>query len=161
MLGIDDPPAVELVRAVSKNEYYLVQQQCLLEQGFRTELNAAGDELTVHLADGQAGAFFEADYVCGGRFPLHEAYVTELDRRQIQTYYEWNAGTLSECMTTHGFTVSTPPTLEVFVERYEAGRGLWTPFDEVPEELWLETVTEVAKECQLEPDDEDVYGNLD
>lgn len=160
LLGIDDPPDVVPVRSVSREEYYRVQQQCLLEQGFRTELNADGDELTVHLADGQAEGYYLADFVCGGMFPLHEAYTTGFDLDQLRVYYEWNSGPLSDCMKSAGYAVSPPPTFETFTAMFDAGKGMWTPFDDVPEELWLSTVTDVAHQCELEPADKDVYGDV-
>lgn len=159
MLGIEDPPSVTAVRAVNRDEYYRVQQECLLEQGFRTELDADGGGLTVQLAEGQAQGYFVADFICGGRFPLHQAYSVGLDRDQLNVYYAWNTGPLADCMTQLGYRVSTPPTFETFAARFDAGRGMWTPFDDLPEEQWHDTVTDVAQDCQLEPDDEDVFGN--
>ena len=158
MLGISDPPEVSPVRVVTREEFLQVQQKCLAEEGFTTELDPDGDGLAVTLADGQGEAYFLADYVCQGRYPLHEVYTRDVTEAQLRTYFEWNTGELATCMAGLGYAVPDPPSFEVFTAAYGAGRGMWMPFDDVPDELWMDTVTDVDEHCQVEPSDEAIFG---
>lgn len=160
MFGIVDPPPVTPIRVVTREELYRVQHECLADQGFTTEILPDGGGLSVDLADGQAEAYYIADYICAGRYPLHEVYTSEYTDAQLRTYYDWNTGELATCMGALGYDVPQAPSFAVFIQAYEAGRGLWMPFDEVPEELWQETVADIDEHCQVEPADEAVFGDV-
>lgn len=123
LLGLSDPPEVSPVRVVTREEFLQVQQKCLAEEGFTTELDPDGDGLAVTLADGQGKAYLLADYVCQGRYPLHEVYTRDVTETQLRTYFEWNTGELATCMAGLGYAVPDPPSFEVFTATYEAGRG--------------------------------------
>lgn len=34
------------------------------------------------------------------------------------------------------------------------------PFDDVPDALWMDTITDVDEHCQVEPSDEAIYGDV-
>jgi hypothetical protein len=156
MFGIEDPPAVTPVRVVSREEEPQVRKECLAEQGFFVE--ATADGLHVQLAPGQGDAYFLADYICSGRYPVHEVYTTRLTPEQLAVHYAWTTESVVPCMRGLGFEVPTPPTWESYLEGYTTKERLWYPFDDVLDEQWVETVRTVAASCQLEPDDADVYG---
>lgn len=160
MLGLENPPKVAPIRVVTRDEYYAVQQSCLAELGFQTEVAPDADGLTLELADGQFEAYSIADYTCSGQYPLHKAYREELSEEQLQVYFDWNRGVVSACMSELGHQPSEPPSFPVFVEEYRAGRGMWVPFDNVPEAFFTETMTELSKHCELEPKDEAVFTSV-
>lgn len=160
MFGLDDPPQVTPLRVVFRDEYYAVQQSCLADQGFETELGPDGGGLTVELADGQAEAYYLADYICSARFPLHAAYTRDLTETQLRVYYDWNRVEVASCMTSRGYQPSEPPSFPVFVETYRSGRGLWAPFDAVADPQFTETMADLSAHCTLEPPDEEVFGDL-
>lgn len=160
MFGLDDPPQVTPLRVVFRDEYYAVQQSCLADQGFETELGPDGEGLTVELADGQAEAHYLADYICSARFPLHAAYSRDLTEAQLRVYYDWNREEVASCMANRGYEPSEPPSFPVFVETYRSGRGLWAPFDAVADTEFTKTMADLSTHCTLEPPDDDVFGNL-
>ena len=130
------------------------------DQGFETELGPDGGGLTVELADGQAEAYYLADYICSARFPLHAAYTRALTETQLRVYYDWNRVEVASCMTSRGYQPSEPSSFPVYVETYRSGRGLWTPFDAVADPQFTETMADLSAHCTLEPPDEEVFGDL-
>lgn len=159
MFGIDDPPEVTPIRVVSSREENSdVLAACLEEQGFTVEITAEGFQ--VRLANGQGEAYFRADYVCSGQYPLHEGYMSPLTSEQLAVHYKWTTEHLVPCMVENGFDVESVPTWETYRAEFEATQRIWNPFDSRTDEAWLQTVREVQETCQIEPDDEDVYGTF-
>ncbi|WP_157519089.1 hypothetical protein [Modestobacter sp. Leaf380] len=111
--GISDPPPVEVIRLVTPEDRQQLVADCLLEQGFDTaEIIDSG------LPSDQVAAYNLAEYVCAASYPINPDFMGAYTDRQISIQYDWTVDSVIPCLRAEGYTISDPPSREVFIETY-------------------------------------------
>ncbi len=158
IINLDDPPSVEPVRAVGKDEIDQVMVDCLVEFGVDARLEPSGG-FSVHSSDREQGEANERlEFICMGRYPLHERYQQSFASEQLEVYYEWMVEETIPCMQSLGYPTPTPPSKETFVAAYEARGELFFPDTELDPSTMAGDMVTIMEQCEVMPPDEELYG---
>lgn len=123
-LGINDPPEVTMVRAITPAESKQVWDDCMIDSGWTASTNSEG-EIGFSIPEGQEAAWDLATYRCSAAYPIDESFLqppSDADLRTLHAYYE---ATYIPCLTGQGLAPEELPTLETFL----ADGGTWQPLD--------------------------------
>lgn len=123
-LGIDDPPEVAVVRAITPDESKQVWDDCMVDAGWTASRNTEG-ELGFSVPAVQEDAWNLATYRCTAAYPIQEEFLqppSEADLRALFAYYQ---ETYAPCLREQGLDPAEAPTLETFL----ADGGTWQPLD--------------------------------
>lgn len=113
--GIDDPPQVEVIRAMLPEELDDTLLACVTEEGF--PLTAEG---VFKIPEGQKTAYNMAQYVCRMRYPVIERYAQPLKAKQIEIQYDWTIQFVIPCLEQQGFRISNVPTEARFIDTWNS-----------------------------------------
>lgn len=153
VLGIDDPPAVEVVREVSPEDQVGALRECMGESGFAVS-DPQSTSLEWDVPQGQDEAFSLAIYVCNARYPIAQEHRAPLDADGRGGLYDhWVSETIP-CLQSLGYSVEVPPSRDSFM----AG-AMWDPrastmeqvMADVSEGRWASEDSVYGQECPTEP----------
>lgn len=113
MFGVADPPPVEVVRLVTPEENETLVESCLTEQGY-----SSTTMMEVGIPAEQTEAFSLARYICTARYPIDPAYTRTWSEDQVGIQYDWTVEQVIPCLAREGYTVSEPPSREVFIANW-------------------------------------------
>lgn len=124
--------------------YFRALASCLREAGFDAVVNTSERSISVDsLTDQQRPAFIEAKGGCEERIgpppsaaPLNESQVRDQYRLLVSA---------RDCLIALGYSISEPPSEEVFVETWSTGP--WSPYAEVIDVANSEEWVELNQEC--------------
>lgn len=131
-LGIEDPPAVEVVREVSPEQQVEAVRDCMVENGDSVVDPQSSSLEWVVPKDGEV-SFSLAIYTCNARFPIAQQYRNPLDAEGRGVLWGHWVGETIPCLEALGYTVAVPPSRETFV----AG-ALWDPRASTMEQVWAD-----------------------
>ncbi len=139
---------------IEPDDFGNVMVSCLHDEGFpNVQLTSDGEGYeasTDSVASGKALAV--AEYVCSTQYPVDPKYNQPLNDIQLKKLYQYFKGPLAQCLESHGYSFSTPPSEETFIDRYPSGGG-WDPMNEVLESLQDPTRSgELNQACPHWPD---------
>lgn len=158
IITLNDPPTVHPLRAVDQDEYDRVQVDCLVEFGVDARLEPSGG-FSVHSGDREQGEANERlEFICLGRYPLHERYQQRFALEQLEVYYAWMVEETIPCMESLGYPTPVPPTKETFVANYEARGELFFPDTELDPSTIAGDMVTIMEQCDVMPPDEALYG---
>jgi len=109
--GIDDPPAVEVVRTVDPLEQGYVWLDCMNDAGFAS---GSGGSLSAGTPD-QAENFFLAQYTCFAQYPIDDRAFKPLTDSQWLFIRQYQIETAIPCLADLGYDVPQPPSPETYV----------------------------------------------
>ncbi|NEM91386.1 hypothetical protein [Galbitalea soli] len=142
-------PGPQMVRAVTLDEWPQAHSACLVKAGYPATVTPDGGVQT-HVGGKQDEAFQIQTWVCDVQFPLQSKFEKSLNTAQYTALWKYQKGDLAKCLTAHGFTVDSPPSLQTFISTY--GRpGSWSPYSNV--NGTDAEFTAINKECPQVPDD--------
>lgn len=148
--GIDDPPEVAIVRAVTGEESAAVEVACMTQAGFPPEPDSPVLSWTV--PEAQADAFHLAEYTCAAQYPVLIITRPPFTRHQVRIIYDWWVGPLADCVRAAGYEVPPAPSFESWAA---ANGDNWAPFDLVPPQDDEHPIEwDFNTECQVHPPDE-------
>lgn len=111
--GVEDPPAVDVVRYVDTPERDATLRDCLTEAGYPTESNGG-----VNVPSGNEEAFALAQYTCAVQYPVPERYTRTWSDKEIRLQYAWTVDFVIPCLEDRGHSISDPPSESVFVDSW-------------------------------------------
>lgn len=126
-LGLTDPPDVPLIRFIAPTELGQTRVACLAEKGMPAAVTngGAGYELgDVPGSQGQAANL--AQYECAASYPMHPQYLLPTSSAARGKAYDWMISTQIPCYRAQGYTISEPPSKEVWIASYSTGE-VWGP----------------------------------
>lgn len=139
-------PDVEFISFVTISTAAQVRAACLTRNGFPSEDDNGGTKTFV--AEGQKLPFEIAKVTCLIQYPLDPIFEKPFDMEQYQILYDYQTGSLTQCLEQFGYQVPPPPSFETFVETYGQA-GSWQPYTLVsPDSDW----TELNKQCPQIPE---------
>lgn len=122
-----EPPDVEVVRAVSIDEFNDIYHECMAEQGFPSTVDQFG-QVGIESDLAQEDDLNRAGYVCQAQYPLDEKYYAPYTDEQLQVIYDWRVRETIPCLEQQGATVPPAPSFDVFAAEYAStGYVLWSP----------------------------------
>lgn len=157
VLGIPEPPTIDLVRWISPDEYPAIMTECERDQGFNVSVSEDGLGVSSEdVPESQTSALELASYTCTAMFTVDPRYFVPLNEDQKRIVYDYLVNAYIPCLRNGGYSVGEPPTLEVYLG--EGGLDVWTPRKELTalpaEELDVLDVT-----CPPTPPTDAVYGS--
>lgn len=158
-LGITDPPDVDPVRAITREEQPFVMADCLTQAGFPSEADPSDGSWGTRANQDQLEAMRLAEFTCLGQYPLMERYTATWDEEQLTVQYDWLRDEVLPCMQDLGYPTPVMPTQEVFVAMYAEQGRLWFPDGELDRDTIAADMGRVMEECEVFPPDEVLYGS--
>lgn len=131
--GVVDPPEVDLVRFVTPPEWADAQINCLQEQGFSASKSQGGVRYP-DVPPEQADSLDLAIYSCEAAYALDPRVSNPIPRSRMERQFTHLVDVVSPCVSTLGFQVDEPPTLETWLDAYYDNGQIWDPFSSVPGE---------------------------
>lgn len=131
---LDSPVEPQLVRYVDETEWAVAQVSCLTEAGFPAEVNAQRGITFGNIPVEQAEAQREAAAACAAKYPVDPRYNLPLPRKRAELQYEFLVDTVGPCVESLGYSLSSPPSLQVWLDEYYASGFAWDPYGEVLEQ---------------------------
>lgn len=118
-------PEVEVVRAISSDEWAEVTAACMNEAGF-AGYEAAGNALSAgEIPVDQLDADAYARYVCHAKYPSADAAQGVYGTAKLDYLYGYFARWLVPCLGFQGYEVDDVPSREEFVDLH----GWWNPYN--------------------------------
>lgn len=158
-MRLEDPPDVEFVRFVARNEMGETIAACLGEVGIEAQASSDGTGFLIlgNPPPSQGRFIDESIYACFAKYPVDPRYHVELSDSQYRVLYDYFVGELTECLREHGEIVADDaPSFETFKESY-AQTG-WSPYSQ---ELVLSLddtrLNVLLSECPQAPPDSVLY----
>lgn len=123
-MGLNPVPRTKLVRYIKPSELGATMVACLAEFGMPAKETPDGYELG-DIPDSQGNSANEAQYICQARYPMHPQYMLKKSNVALGKEYDYLVSNMLPCLRGLGYTVSDPPTKEVWISSY--GSGPWSP----------------------------------
>lgn len=123
-------PSVDVVRFTTLEDQTAVLVECLNEAGFAATQNESGQGIEFEGIEAQAESYAMAYYTCQAEYPLDPLFRVPFTNAELEYLYYYTTGELTECVESHGYETTAPPSLQSFVESYEQGAA-WSPFEAV------------------------------
>ena len=124
MLGVENPPTVELVREITPQEQAPIMKECLSEQGFTVQTH--GTSWSAEYPQGQHDAYALASYTCNAQYPLLPVYYQRMNEDTLRSLYEWETTVIVPCLEARGHQVDVP-SLERYIDNYVVRDRQWSP----------------------------------
>lgn len=142
--GVENPPAIDMVRYVDTVELDATLQECLAAAGYPTESNGG-----VNVPSGNEDAYALAQYTCAVEYPVPERYTKEWGDAQVRTQYSWTVEFVIPCLEALNHPVAPPPSESVFVDSWASDP--YFPFAQislaVPEEDFNQVWAQLEATC--------------
>lgn len=150
-----DPPQVEIVRVVSREESATAQVSCMTDAGFPpTEIDDSRG-ISWEVPAEQADAYFLADYTCRAQYPEDLKYFQPFDEGQMNQIYDWLVEETIPCYADQGLVVNDVPSRGAFVDQWFAEQRYWLPEDGVEGTV----PTSIDTLCPRLPEDDSLYSD--
>lgn len=132
-LGIDDPPDVAPIRAITPDAAGLrVKTQCMIDKGYPYEFDdPSGDTVSIDMKGIDEEQFNLDTYICELQYPVERRFQRDLDERGWRILYDHYVGTYIPCVESLGYVVDPFPSFEVYFSRIQAGEMPYSPALEV------------------------------
>lgn len=125
-------PEVPLERVVSTQEWPGLMVECLAGKGFVATATADGGVRLGDVPEDQGEALNRASAECRLRYwPDPRQSTSTVPREPAKALYAYLVDVASPCVESEGYTVSEPPSKEVWVEAKARGENAWSPYDRV------------------------------
>jgi hypothetical protein len=132
MLGVKNPPDVDVVREILPEEYPELAVLCMKEQGFTVEILDGGVLTSTYPTD-QKDAYNLAQYVCMAKYPHYPVFYLPKSDTTLRVMYDWATDNIIPCLAAEGVTVEDMPTFEVYRDRYRTEGATWNPLFDNPQ----------------------------
>lgn len=132
-------PVSEAPAAAAVEEYGPGMQRCLGEAGYEVQVMADGG-IRGQVHPDQMSVFDEVHKACETEVSGH--LVQEASDDQFRTLYTQRLA-LKDCLTAEGFTISEPPSVQVFID----SGGQWQPYADVATDS-SEELARVSATCR-------------
>ncbi|MEW2014321.1 hypothetical protein [Microbacterium oleivorans] len=149
-LGIESPPDVKQVRAISLAEWGPTMIQCLKDSGWNATATDDGQGIVYPTVTepGRTESLNIAIYTCEVQYPVERKYVTPLSDAQLEKLYVYRSTDLIDCLEAEGYDIEADvPSMSVFIE----SEGAWSPYEGIT--LTPDAVAEINEACPQIPDD--------
>ncbi len=124
--GIRNPPAVALIRFISPAELGQTMTACLSGKGIPATVVANGFGYQVgDFPSSQNQAANLAQFECSASYPIHPQYLLRKSHIALEREYHWMVSTQVPCYQAQGFSISQPPSMDVWIASYAT--GAWGP----------------------------------
>ncbi len=111
MFGVEDPPDVDVVRAVEPEELPALVTQCMAESGF-----VADSTGTITVPSDQTESLDLAYYTCYARYPIDEKYLQPLNAGQRRYIYRYWIDSEIPCLAGLGYSIPAPPSEQTYLD---------------------------------------------
>lgn len=140
-------PVEPRVRYVTLQEWPKADADCLTAHGFPATVGTGG-AVAQHVVGGQEEAASIAAYQCQAMYPLDPQFNEPLNKSQLSFLYAYFIDKLTPCLTSAGYSIASPPSLQTFESSYNS-KAAWSPYLSVPatDTNWDQT----NKKCPQSP----------
>lgn len=160
--GIQDVPAVELIRwSESHEEYDVAHANCLTEAGFPARLSYRGGGIVFDpgVPPEQDEALNLAMYVCEAKYTGRPEIMTDFDDEQLGVLWDYWTEAYIPCLEGNGVRVAEePPTRESFIADFYTESRWWAE-DWVPLDWGERRLTELYQRCPVYFRTEYLFGS--
>lgn len=159
--GLTRPPNGELIAYVPVEEWASRQADCLSDSGFSARPNLQGGVTFGDVPEGQRSALKEAAASCEIQYPVDPRIQMQLPTTRAANQYSFLVDTQYSCVLGLGYSVSDPPSEQVWMESYYSGAATWDPFSEAASQMGPgdHQLNELYQSCP--PISESVYPPLE
>jgi hypothetical protein len=161
--SLDHPVDAQLVRYVTATEIAQVISSCAGEAGFSVQPNDQGGVSIDPAPAGQESALNEALARCEAMYPLDPRFNMQLPRLRAEAQYRFLTETVAACVQEQGYSLSDPPSLQVWLDDYYSTGSAWDPFALAAEQMLpddgAEPLNELYRNCPTISDE--VYPPMD
>ncbi len=145
--GVPEDVAFDFVRWVPVNEWATVQIDCLSEAGFEAEFNNGGLAFD-DVPEEQGPALNTAHAQCQAKYPMDARAQMVLPTNRAKAQYAFFTGDLLACVEARGFSISTPPSEQTWIDQYYTTRSPWNPYEEaISQTVDIEDQNKLWSEC--------------
>ena len=128
-------PEGDLVRYVSFEEWPNAQVDCLSGEGVSAQMDEQGGISFDGIPAEQQEALRFAAALCASRYPVDPRHNMVLPRIRAEQQYRFLVETVMPCVEGLGYSVSSPPTMQTWLESYYASGWAWDPISEAGEQM--------------------------
>lgn len=122
--GIQNPPAVEMVRPVKPDEDTQIHAQCMDDSGWSSKRHPDGS-VEYDYSTQQEEQFFQDLYVCQVQYPTEAKYLGGLESDQWSKMYDHYVNVFVPCAEREGFDVGEIPSRDTYLAQPDAEK--WFP----------------------------------
>jgi hypothetical protein len=153
-------PAADFERYIHPDEWAVVRQACLRDEGWVVEITVDGGIRFPEVTPEQSVEMEAANDRCGERYPIDPKYREPLTEEQLAFLHTWYLEENIPCMEAEGYTGFEPPSLERFIETWGTVDH-WVPVDDITGQLQsagADALPALYAQCPPGPPVDDLYS---
>lgn len=154
-LDITNPPEVDLVRWITRDQWDATMSDCLTQAGFPTKPAVGGGlEHDPGIPVDQTPGYHLAIYRCEAQYTLEPKYSQGTTDEQKGLLYDYYVQWLVPCVEEAGAHISDPPSRDTFIQDPSS----FSPVFEATTQPLRIGVRELMERCPPRPPSESFYG---